>query len=282
MSFMGKTLDFSYRFPNHDTISTIAGDYAGDIAVTDAVELDDTTSSSGDCSHDLTEYKITTTYSGSNSFSPRDFNGPVFEDKYDVLNPIIGVTLETNIAGLDISDISFTENSISTDWSGISYFEGAYATITVAFEINRVTGTKKGDHLIGRADEDMINGGKGNDILEGLEDNDRLYGGQGADILRGGDGDDILRSMGGNDKLWGGNGADTFVFSNWSGRDTIMDFETGIDKIDLSKWKAIEDYADMRSHARNHGDDLWITAGKDTLVIKDFTKGELDVNDFLF
>ena len=129
--------------------------------------------------------------------------------------------------------------------------------------------------------DNLVKGTRGNDKLRGTAFDDVLRGRSGDDTLWGYGGDDVLRSKVGNDKFWGGVGADTFVYTTRSGRDTIMDFETGIDKIDLSEWKAIEDYADMKSHARNHGDDLWITAGKDTLIIKDFSKGELVSGDFL-
>lgn len=314
MSFMGKTLDYSYRFPNHDTI--VVNIYAGDITVTDAVELDYSHSPFGFIAHDLTGYEITTTYNEANGANLADFNGSVFEDKYDVLNPIIGVALDTNIDGLDLSDISFTENSISTNWAGISFVDGSYATIIVTFAINQVVGTAGDDQLVGRMDEDVIRGGKGNDILQGMQDNDILYGGAGADILRGGQGDDILyggtgddilSGRSGDDTLFGGNGddvlrgrlgddrldggrgndrlrgdagADTFVFDTGSGRDTIIDFESGVDTIDLSGLRAIGNYVSLLKHATKHGNDLWITAGDDTLIIRAMDKA--DAGDFLF
>lgn len=128
----------------------------------------------------------------------------------------------------------------------------------------------------------LIKGSAGNDRLYGTASDDILRGLRGNDKLYGYDGDDSLRSKGGNDKFWGGVGADTFVYSSHSGKDRIMDFETGVDKIDIHKWAAINDFADLKSHALNKGDDLWISVGKDSLIIKDFSKGELDVNDFIF
>ncbi|MGY2291891.1 serralysin family metalloprotease [Pseudomonas sp. SDO528_S397] len=73
-------------------------------------------------------------------------------------------------------------------------------------------------------------GGSGNDIL---------IGNDAANVLRGGDGNDILYGGGGADKLWGGNGADTFLFTQSSDStprafDQIMDFQSGIDKIDVT------------------------------------------------
>lgn len=73
-------------------------------------------------------------------------------------------------------------------------------------------------------------GGSGNDVLVGNGADNELRGGAGNDVLFGG---------GGADKLWGGSGSDIFVFgrttdSSPSAPDWIMDFEGGIDKIDLS------------------------------------------------
>ncbi|MGY2400320.1 M10 family metallopeptidase C-terminal domain-containing protein [Pseudomonas sp. SDO5271_S396] len=64
-------------------------------------------------------------------------------------------------------------------------------------------------------------GGKGNDALIGNEANNRLTGGGGADRLR------------------GGGGADTFIYEQASDStpdkpDTLMDFTSGTDKIDVS------------------------------------------------
>jgi Ca2+-binding RTX toxin-like protein len=52
-----------------------------------------------------------------------------------------------------------------------------------------------------------------------------LYGTEGADIINGLGGDDLLIGLG---------GADTFVFAANSGHDTIYDFQTNLDHIDLS------------------------------------------------
>jgi Ca2+-binding RTX toxin-like protein len=68
----------------------------------------------------------------------------------------------------------------------------------------------------------------------------RLYGGAGADTLLGGAGNDLIYGGGGGDVLSGGAGADRFEYrsplESWpSAPDRILDFQGGIDKIDLSK-----------------------------------------------
>lgn len=103
-----------------------------------------------------------------------------------------------------------------------------------------VSGTARGDqfvavHLGTKAGEIIdfsaattatyVNSGAGNDRITGGDANDFLVGGAGNDRLIGGLGDD---------QLLGGGGADTFVFRDAPGNDTIVDFVSGTDKIDLS------------------------------------------------
>lgn len=106
-----------------------------------------------------------------------------------------------------------------------------------------------GDSLYGGAGQDAIYGGGGKDLIAGGFDDDQLYGDaqadrlfgeEGNDRLWGGDGDDILNGGLGADMLFGGAGGDLFRFINLvevgldpATRDSIADFEFGIDKIDL-------------------------------------------------
>jgi serralysin len=96
-------------------------------------------------------------------------------------------------------------------------------------------GNEFGNSLIGNA---------GANQLFGMAGNDRIDGGAGNDILTGG---------AGQDRLTGGAGADLFVYTNvtdsvveaWRSDgakflpDTILDFQPGVDKIDLSTIDAI-------------------------------------------
>ena len=66
--------------------------------------------------------------------------------------------------------------------------------------------------------------------------NDRLTGGSGADHLVGLDGNDRLEGGLGDDLLVGLGGADTFVFAGVTGRDTILTYQPGTDRIDLSAY----------------------------------------------
>lgn len=114
---------------------------------------------------------------------------------------------------------------------------------------DRLEGGDGNDLLNGDAGNDTLLGGLGRDTLNGGAGNDLLQGGDGADFLRGGDGNDTIDGGTGNDSLiagegvdvlTGGMGADIFVWRSANeiglgiSRDRITDFETGIDRIDLS------------------------------------------------
>ena len=62
---------------------------------------------------------------------------------------------------------------------------------------------------------------------------DYLVGNDVANQLSGNGGNDVLYGLKGNDTLNGGSGNDLFVFDNDGSTDTIADFQTGADKIDL-------------------------------------------------
>jgi 2',3'-cyclic-nucleotide 2'-phosphodiesterase (5'-nucleotidase family) len=93
------------------------------------------------------------------------------------------------------------------------------------------------DTLTGGAGDDRMGGKAGNDELYGEDGNDALWGDDGDDLLRGGSGNDILVG----DDFSGGNGADTFVLAVGEGTDTIVDFEVGVDLIQLENGITFED-----------------------------------------
>ena len=107
---------------------------------------------------------------------------------------------------------------------------------------NVITGDGGDNTLRGRGGDDTISGLSGDDVLQGEGGNDDLSGGGGEDTLAGGNGDDVLDGgtaddilNGGdrNDTLTGGGGADVFRFLDDFGRDDILDFEDGVDTINL-------------------------------------------------
>jgi Ca2+-binding RTX toxin-like protein len=125
-------------------------------------------------------------------------------------------------------------------------------TVNLATNVNR-GGDAEGDKLYGIEDvygskwDDTITGDTHDNSLLGWEGDDTLFGGDGNDSLSGDTGKDTLIGGRGRDHLAGGADPDTYVyrsvedskygFDESGGRiyDEIRGFETGIDKLDLTR-----------------------------------------------
>ncbi|MGV8890242.1 MAG: serralysin family metalloprotease [Pseudomonas sp.] len=110
-------------------------------------------------------------------------------------------------------------------------------------------------------------GGSGNDLLIGNSVSNELKGGAGNDILFG---------AGGADKLWGGAGSDTFVFaasndSKPGAFDQILDFVSGLDKIDLTGITKGAGLHFVNSFTGAAGDAVLTTSGGNSLLSVDFS-----------
>jgi serralysin len=107
-----------------------------------------------------------------------------------------------------------------------------------ATKIN-ATGSSGSDFIYGSNGSNRIAALAGDDTIEGDEGNDTLIGGLGNDSLNGEEGVDTLAGGRGKDQLFGGADRDLFDFNSikeslkGSNRDTIHDFQRGIDDIDL-------------------------------------------------
>lgn len=118
---------------------------------------------------------------------------------------------------------------------------GGSDTLRGGTDTDWLFGEDDDDLLAGNGGADLVRGGAGNDRMFGGAEHDTLAGNGGDDFLDGGVGDDVLIGGSGTDVLFGGSGADVFVFASigqsrhGSARDTIADFQAGIDKIDLSR-----------------------------------------------
>ncbi len=116
-----------------------------------------------------------------------------------------------------------------------------------------VAGPTSGSYLVRTGS--LLDGGNGDDTLNGSAGRDILIGGLGKDTLNGGAGDDLIRGGAGNDQLTGGAGHDVFRWSlgdagtaGTPARDVISDFDNtphGGDVLDL------RDLLVGESHAAN-------------------------------
>jgi ELWxxDGT repeat protein len=93
-------------------------------------------------------------------------------------------------------------------------------------------------------------GFSGSTYIYGRSGNDTLMGGSGNDYLKGDNGDDLINGGAGNNRLYGGSGKDTFVLTNIQGKDTIYDFENGVDSLGLSDGLTFNDL-DIQANGSN-------------------------------
>lgn len=160
------------------------------------------------------------------------------------------------------------------------YGEAGNDTIYGGEEDDRLDGSSGEDFIWGGNGNDELLGGDGNDWLYGDGDNDTLWGFDGNDVLYGRTGNDRLIGHLGNDTLFGGSGSDTFVFSPTSAaqRDTIQDFEQGIDRIELPSSAGSFSSLSIRNVATG----VEIYTGTLTIFIAGQTTSAMDSTDFIF
>jgi VCBS repeat-containing protein len=115
----------------------------------------------------------------------------------------------------------------------------------------------------------------------------------GAGSLIGTSGKDVIFASGSDDTLTGGASADQFVFApeQSPSNDTITDFKPGEDHIDIRLFSAVVDSGNidgidgwLAGHAAQSStnpDDVLITLGNDTLILKNVHVADLHASDFI-
>ncbi|RJX72850.1 tandem-95 repeat protein [Vibrio sinensis] len=148
----------------------------------------------------------------------------------------LGLNTSGTIALVD-GFVCFTPDNYRAGEATISYQVtdgyGAFAEATLSIVVNPINaefGRGGDDHLVGTDVDDDLRGNNGDDTLDGHRGDDTLVGGLGNDILTGGEGDDMLLGDLGNDIFkW-----EKLALPRTE-EDTILDFELGKDKIDISE-----------------------------------------------
>jgi Ca2+-binding RTX toxin-like protein len=146
---------------------------------------------------------------------------------------------------------------------------------------NLLSGDLGNDTLIGGDGNDTLIGGQGNDTIAAGGGNNILRGGQGDDFLIGGVGEDTLVGDRGNDTLAGGAGRDRFVLGDRGdgSTDTVLDFEVGIDAIELLGGLQ---FSDLTLRELDGGSATELRTGDRTFaILRSVTPGQLTAPQFV-
>ncbi|BAQ64302.1 S-layer family protein [Geminocystis sp. NIES-3709] len=185
--------------------------------------------------------------SGNDLFALENFESSVFARETDTITDFVLGQDKIDLRNIGISDFSTLLLLLGEDENGTAQITTRYqlsdsSDYFYRLKINglRANQLKASDFnfnivnsnsvIIGTNSADDLFAGLGNDTLEGRSGNDRLFGEQGNDLLQGGLG---------NDTLYGGSGNDLFALEYFESSvftretDTITDFVSGQDKIDL-------------------------------------------------
>lgn len=139
-------------------------------------------------------------------------------------------------SGADILQGNALANAMSgNDGKDFLYGAGGDDVLNGGKGKDKIKGGAGADQANGNGGKDKIWGGNGQDALLGKAGADRLFGQSGADELFGGAGADELTGGAGRDVMTGGGGADIFIFDSdtVTGRDTITDWQDGVDLIEF-------------------------------------------------
>jgi Ca2+-binding RTX toxin-like protein len=151
-------------------------------------------------------------------------------DGYDLINGRGG--LDTISYTID-RPMAERPHGIDADLARGTIFDMKYY-IDFITSIENVTGSRLNDDIRGDDGANVLDGYLGDDLIKGRAGDDTLRGDLGNDHLDASNGNDHLDGGVGNDMLRGGAGSDTFIFAKDCDEDHILDFRTGLDKIDVS------------------------------------------------
>ncbi|MEL7152804.1 MAG: peroxidase family protein [Pseudomonadota bacterium] len=233
------------------------------------------------------------------------------DETFGVLDPLVAAEIAAEVAKTTLADVVQRNSTIEQDvFQAMNRVAGddtadrmltsLAADLVLGFDGDDMLHGRPGDdELHGDADDDYLRGGRGDDwlfggtggnTLQGHGGNDTLDGGASDDILRGHAGDDSLSGGAGNDNLNGGlgndrangdAGADTFIFATGYDFDTIMDFRSGEDEVDLSG-TSVADFAELIGLSNEARNRVTFEIGDDVLVLRKLGLADLDEADFVF
>lgn len=130
-AFDGSTLNYQYYFPGSSTPYTNADN--GSFVVGPGAEVTNIADNMGTL--DIGGTNIYIDYSGQSSWVSSSFNGWVLSDQTNSLSSIFGVSINpaTNMTGFSMANLSWTADSITTNWAGLAFNSNTVVSLDVAF-----------------------------------------------------------------------------------------------------------------------------------------------------
>ncbi|MEZ5871929.1 MAG: calcium-binding protein [Nitratireductor sp.] len=147
-----------------------------------------------------------------------------------------------------------------------------------------IEGNEDNDIIFGEDGSDVIDGGSGLDWLDGGAQGDTIHGGSEADVIFGDAGIDHIYGDAGDDLLWGEDyGAtvdqttDHFHFGDGWGNDTIYDFTSGMDVVDMTAVTGLTTLGQLTLSTNIDGFAV-VTFGTDSITFYGVTEAQLTSN----
>ena len=143
-----------------------------------------------------------------------------------------------------------------------------------------IRGQDDNDRILGSSEDDRVEGGGGFDTIKGRGGDDEIKGGAGEDVIVGGAGDD---------EMTGGSQGDEFRIGKHSGADTILDWQDGVDVLNLRKLGLTggTKLADVVAASENRAGgaviiDLDDLGGDGSITVENWNTALMTVDDFIF
>ncbi len=201
--------------------------------------------------------------------------GGTGNDLYTVDNSSDVVTEQTGEGALDrVNVLADFVNPLEIEFL-VGKFAAVGLTLTGNDQVNRITGANKinsPDAISGEVGNDRLVGLVGDDVLNGGAGNDRIFGNSGADVINGGIGNDVVT---------GQQGADQFVVGVDEGRDTVTDFNTAEDQVNLVAHNFADFAAVLAATTDINGTPTIALGGANIVRLSGVLEADLAADDFI-
>lgn len=193
------------------------------------------------------------------------------------------INLNIDLASNSVLGTSANENLYGT--VGNDFIDGGSGNDQIfgSEGVNTLLGGDGNDTIYGGSQRDVIRGGFGNDIIYASEGRNDVYGGSGNDTIYTGSGNDYIIGGSGNDTIWLGGGQDTIVLTQYSGSDTINNFQDGQTRLALGAPHSVGlTFSNLTIAQGNNATLISITSTGELLATLNWVQASnITANDFL-